>query len=120
MNFFLSTFATSVVLTYNGTGLSPTSVVLINSKSGASQTLVAPIFTGSGNFGNFRCTCLGFNTFLSTSLVLALIKSALHHHFGCWSGLHWSLTEFAEILGKNLKEFDLSQIYLNICLFLRF
>ena len=85
------------------------------------------------NFGNFRCTCLGFNTFLSTSLVLVLTKSALHQHFGCWSGLHWNLTELAEILGENLKEFNLSLIctkfkriqlipdmYLNKCLFLRF
>ena len=62
------------------------------------------------NFGNFRCTCLGFNTFWSTSLVLVLTKSALHQRFGCWSGLHWNLTELAEILGENLKEFDLSQM----------
>ena len=27
--------------------------------------------------------CLGFNTFLSTSLVLVLTKSALHQCFGC-------------------------------------
>ena len=43
----LSTFATSVVPTYTWTGLSPTLVVLIHSKSRASQTSVAPIFTGS-------------------------------------------------------------------------
>ena len=43
---FLSTFGTLVVPTYTGTGLSPTSVVLIHSKSRASQTSVAPIFTG--------------------------------------------------------------------------
>ena len=48
--------------------------------------------------------------FLSTSLVLVLTKSALHQRFGCWSGLHWNLTELAEILGENLKEFDLSQM----------
>ena len=41
-----STFATLVVPTYTGTGLSPTLVVLIHSKSRASQTSVAPIFTG--------------------------------------------------------------------------
>ena len=68
---FLSTFGTLVVPTYTGTGLSPTSVVLIHSKSRASQTLVAPIFTGSENFWklemhmsglqyifvNFTCAC---------------------------------------------------------------
>jgi len=48
--------------------------------------------------------------FLSTSLVLVLTKSALHQRFGCWSGLHWNLTELAEILGENLKESDLSQM----------
>ena len=80
---------TSVVPNYTGTGLSPTLLVLIHLKSRASQTSVAPIFTGSGkNIGNFRCTCLGFHTFLSTSLVLVLTKSVLHQHFGCWSGLH--------------------------------
>ena len=104
-------FATSVVLIYTGTGLLPTSVLPVNSKSGALLTSVVPIFTGSGKiFGNFRCTCLGFNTFLSTSLVLVLTKSALHQRFGCWSGLHWNLTELAEILGENLKESDLSQM----------
>ena len=71
---FLSTFATLVVPTYTGTGLSPTSVVLIYSKSGTLQTLGAPIFTGSGNFGNFRCTCLGFNTFLSPQLCLSWLN----------------------------------------------
>ena len=91
--------------------VSPTLVVLIHSKSRASQTSVAPIFTASGKkFGNFRCTCLGFNTFLSTSLVLVLTKSVLHQCFGCWSKLHWNLTELAEILGENLKESDLSQM----------
>ena len=47
----------------------------------------------------------------STSVGLVLIKSALHQRFGCWSGLHLNLTEFMEILGEILKEFDLSQMF---------
>ena len=109
--FFWSTFATSVVPTYTGTGLSPTSVVLIHSKSRASQTSVAPIFTG-GSEKNVETSDAHIwpSIFLSTSLVLVLTKSALHQRFGCWSGLHWNLTELAEILGENLKESDLSQM----------
>ena len=72
-------------------------------------------------FDNFRCTCLGFNTFLSSSVVLVLIESVLHQHFGCLSGLlhqcfgcssglHLNLTKLVEILGEILKEFDLSQM----------
>jgi len=106
----LSTFATSVVPTYTWTGLSPTLVVLIHSKSRASQTSVAPIFTGSEKIVETSDAHVWASIFLSTSLVLVLTKSALHQRFGCWSGLHWNLTELAEILGENLKEFDLSQM----------
>ena len=101
-NFFVN-LTTSVVPTYTGTVLSATLVVLIHSKSGTLKIWVAPIFIGSGNIGNFTCLCLGFNTFLSTSLVFVLNKSVLYQRFGCWSGLHLNLTEFAEILGEKLK-----------------
>ena len=107
--------------TYTGTGLSPTLVVLIHSKSRASQTSVVPIFTGSGKIVKTSYAHVWASIFLSTSLVLVLTKSALHQRFGCWSGLHWNLTELKEILGENLKESDLSQMCtLTYVLLLRF
>ena len=66
-----STFATSVAPTYTGTGLSPTLVVLIHSKSRASQTSVAPIFTGSEKIVETSDAHVWSSIFLSTSLVLS-------------------------------------------------
>ena len=58
--------------------MSPTLVVLIHSKSRASQTSVAPIFTASEKIVETSDAHVWASIFLSTSLVLVLTKSALH------------------------------------------
>ena len=116
----LSTFATSVVLTYTGTGLLPTSVVLIYSKSGALPTSVAPIFTGSGILTTSVAHVWAKVHFCQLQLCLSWLNLRFTNVLVVGLDYIWTWLNWWKFRWDFKRIQPIPDVYLNICLFLRF